>query len=118
MKFFPIPWYLVIILVILVLLATSLGAIAGFSGSVFIVPIFSLILFSYDVPFMTIVGCSAAGCFFNGLISTIINIRKKEIDWILALIFELPTAGGVFLGGFLTTKIDERVATSIFSCFG
>jgi uncharacterized membrane protein YfcA len=117
MAFFPIPWYLVIALGVLVIIFTTLGALSGFSGSVFIVPLFSLILFAYNIPFMTIIGCSAAGCFFNGLLATIINIRRKEIDWILALIFEIPTTAGVLLGAFLTTRIDERITTSIFTAF-
>ncbi|RLI73964.1 hypothetical protein DRO91_01720 [Candidatus Heimdallarchaeota archaeon] len=83
----------------------------------FIVPIFSIILFNYNVPFTTIVGSSAAGCFINGLISTIINMRRREVDWFLALIFEVPTAAGIFLGAFLTTRIDERITTSIFAAF-
>lgn len=117
MVFFPIPWYLIIAMIFIVILTTSLGAMTGFSGSVFIVPIFSLILLSYNIPFITIVGCSASGCFFNGLISTVLNIRRREIDWILALVFETPTMGGVFLGAFLTTKLDNQVITTFFASF-
>ncbi|MBD3189827.1 MAG: TSUP family transporter [Candidatus Heimdallarchaeota archaeon] len=112
---FPIPWYLILALVVLVVLTTTLGAISGFSGSVFIVPLFSLILLNYDIPFITIVGCSASGCFFNGLFSTIVNIKRKENDWLLAFFFETPTTIGVFLGAMLTTRIDARITTSIFT---
>lgn len=117
MTFFPIPWYFIILLLLLVVLLTSLGAISGFSGSVFIVPLFSIILLPFNIPFTTIVGCSAAGCFFNGLVASIINIKNKEIDWVLAVIFEAPTTVGVFLGAFLTSKIDERITTSFFTAF-
>lgn len=111
----PIPWYLILALAVLVMLTTTLGAISGFSGSVFIVPLFSLILFNYSIPFITIVGCSASGCFFNGLFSTIINIKRKENDWFLAFLFETPTTIGVFLGAMLTTRIDDRITTSVFT---
>ena len=117
MSFIPIPLYLVFVLLIIVLVTTSLGALTGFSGSVFIVPIFSLVLLNYDIPFITIVGCSASGCFFNGLLSTILNIRKREIDWLLALIFEAPTMGGVFLGAYLTTRLNNQVITTFFAGF-
>ncbi|MHA1630318.1 MAG: sulfite exporter TauE/SafE family protein [Candidatus Heimdallarchaeota archaeon] len=117
MGFFPISPLLIIALLLIVIVSTSLDAVTDFSGSVFIVPIFSIILFSYNVPFTTIVGSSATGCFLNGLISTIINMRRCEIDWFLALIFEVLTATGIFLGAFLTTRIDERITTSIFAAF-
>jgi len=117
MAFFPIPIYIIFILLFIVIISTSLGAITGFSGSVFIVPLFSIILYYYSVPFTTIVGSSAAGCFINGLISTIINIRNREIDWFLAFIFEVPTALGIFLGAFLSTRIDEKVTTTVFAGF-
>jgi len=117
MAFFPIPWYLIIALIFIVILSTSLGAMTGFSGSVFIVPAFSLILLNYNVPFITIVGSSASGCFFNGLIATLLIIRKKEIDWLLALVFEIPTMLGVFLGAYSTTKLDNRIISTIFVTF-
>ncbi|NHJ40831.1 MAG: sulfite exporter TauE/SafE family protein [Asgard group archaeon] len=110
-----LPWYIVFSLIIIAILICTIGAIAGFAGGVLMLPIFALILVNYGFDLVVIIGSNAAGTIFTGLISTIMNINKKEINWLLGFVFVIPIFAGNFLGAYITTLINENSIATVFS---
>ncbi len=110
-----VPWYIILVLVLLAIASCTIGAIAGFAGGVLMLPIFAFTLTHYGFELVDIIGSNAAGTIFTGLIATLLNLRRKEINWFLGIIFVIPIFAGNYLGVYITTLISENAITTTFA---
>lgn len=92
-------------------LASLFGSIIGFGGGIFVIPI--LIIF-FDVPINVAVGSVIIALFPAAIISSIFNIRKKNIDYLMAFLLEIPTMAGTVLGAYFTSILPHRAIEIIF----
>ena len=89
----------------------AIAVIGGFGGGIFIVPIL-LIIFAY--PIEEAVANSLVALFLPSVLATFRNYRRKEVNFKLGLIFEIPTAIGAFIGANLTNILPSDVLQLIF----
>ncbi|MCB0418115.1 MAG: sulfite exporter TauE/SafE family protein, partial [Bdellovibrionales bacterium] len=95
-------------------LVASLGTIAGFGGGIFLVPI---MVMGFNVPINHAIGVTALSLFPSSLLSTIVNLRNKNIDFKLMLALELPTLVGAVLGAHLTSLLPTKRLEIVFAGF-
>ncbi len=94
-------------------LISGLGTIIGFGGGVFLVPI----LVAYGVGIKTAITLALMAVFPAALISTAINLRKKNVDINLGLLFEAPVVVGTIIGAWLTQFLDYTQLKLVFAAF-
>ncbi|MCB0405841.1 MAG: sulfite exporter TauE/SafE family protein [Bdellovibrionales bacterium] len=95
-------------------LVASLGTIAGFGGGVFLVPI---MVMAFQVPISHAIGVTALSLFPASLLSTLVNLKNKNIDFKLMLALELPTLLGAVLGARLTSLVPTKPLEFVFAGF-
>lgn len=91
---------------------SAFGTIVGFGGGVFMVPILILL---FGVPIQLAIGSVIVALFPSALISTLYNVRKDSIDFVVGLLLEGPTIIGTIIGAWLTTYLPTRQIEILFS---
>ncbi|CAH2714405.1 hypothetical protein BACCIP111895_01568 [Neobacillus rhizosphaerae] len=109
-----------IILVIVGLIASSLGSLIGMGGGIIIVPtllyLATLSTFSHLTP-QVVVGTSLFTMIFTGLSSTLSYMKHKTIDYKSGLIFLIGSGPGSILGAYVTEKLDLHSFNIYFGVF-
>ncbi len=102
--------YLLVFL--LAIVVASLSVTAGLGGGVLMVPILALM---GGFPFPLIVGSVLISITVPALVGSIGAFRRGEIDFKLAIMFEVPTAIGAVTGARLTVSLNEGFLKILFS---
>ncbi len=92
-------------------LAAALGNLAGIAGGIFIVP--TLLLMGF--PAADVIGSVQASLILPMILASIDGFRRKEVNIKFALIFEISTVTGAWIGAFFTRIIPEILMKLIFS---
>ncbi len=103
--------YVFLLLLIICSCIGVIGVIGGFGGGVFIVPILILV---FVYPIEEAVANSLVALFLPSILATFRNYRRKEVNFKLGLIFEIPTAIGAFIGANLTVILPSDLFKIIF----
>ncbi len=99
--------------IILICIVISLfGNLAGFGGGVFVVPI--LVAF-FNYPFSNAVGATVFSLVIASLISTYFNKREGNIDFKTGIILEIPTMIGAVLGSVLLDYVPLVPVEIVFA---
>ena len=96
------------------MLASSLGTLVGLGGGAFVVPMLVLV---FGVPLKMAVVAVTFSLFPSALLSTIFNIRRKNIDYFAGISLEIPTIFGAILGAYLTKILPVRPMEILFGFF-
>ena len=103
---------LVLALVFVVsLVIEAVGIIGGFSGGVLLVP---LLHFGFGVPFKEAVGTVMLSLGIPSAIATVGSARRKEVDFKLGFIFQVPAALGAIVGALMVVVLPVTVMQVIF----
>ena len=94
------------------IIVSCFGAIVGFGGGVFMVP---LLVILFKIPIKLAIGSVIFALIPASAISTLFNIKSATIDYYAALILELPTILGTFLGAYLTDVLPLDAVEILFS---
>lgn len=90
----------------------SLSVTAGLGGGVLMVPILALM---GGYPFPLIVGSVLISLTIPAFVGSVGAFRRKEIDFRLAAMFEIPTAIGAVIGANLSVSVNEGILKLLFS---
>lgn len=93
------------------LLASSYGALIGFGGGVFIVPILVL---GFHYPMNYAVGAVTLSLVPSALITTLLNHKEGHVDYATGTILEIPTVVGVIAGSALVSVLPTVQLQYIF----
>lgn len=102
---------LIPLLIVIALLVSSLGSISGVGGGVLFVPLMLWIL--KDQTFDEIKFVSTLLVFTSALINVGLEIYHKRFSWSLILLIVLISVPTIFLGNYLASLIDQKIAQLI-----
>lgn len=110
-----------VILVLIGLIAGTLGSLMGLGGGVIVVPTL-LILSSYfailhGITPQVAVGTSLLIMIFTGLSSTLAYLKQKTVDLKSGLLFFAGSGPGALLGVYLNNGINPKVFLIVFGSF-
>lgn len=109
-----------IILLLVGLLASSLGSLIGLGGGIIVVPallyLTTLSGFSH-ITAQVAVGTSLFTMIFTGLSSTLAYMKHKTVDYKSGLIFLIGSGPGSILGAWVTEKLDLDSFNIYFGSF-
>ncbi len=109
-----------IILVIIGLLASSLGSLIGLGGGIIVVPallyLATLPAFGHISP-QVAVGTSLFTMIFTGLSSTLAYMKHKTVDYKSGLIFLIGSGPGSIIGAWVTERLDLHSFNIFFGLF-
>lgn len=110
-----------LILVLIGLVASSLGSLIGLGGGIIIVPaLLSLGTFTQafgDITPQMAVGCSLFTMIFTGLSSTLAYMKHKTVDYKSGLIFLIGSGPGGILGAWMNKSLDVNSFNIYFGAF-
>jgi hypothetical protein len=90
---------------------SAFGTLAGFGGGVFMIPILVL---AFGVPMHVAVGGVVLALVPSAFISTVFNWRNKLVDFVVGIIFEIPTAIGAVAGAIITAYLPASQLQVLF----
>lgn len=102
-------YYLLIGLISLLL--SGYGALVGFGGGVFIIPILVLI-FHYPIEFA--IGAVTLSLVPSSILTTLLNNKHGFVDYKTGIVLETPTVIGVILGSLLVTVLPTALLQYVF----
>ncbi|MBT2729139.1 sulfite exporter TauE/SafE family protein [Bacillus sp. ISL-75] len=109
-----------IILVVIGLIASSLGSLIGLGGGIIIVPsllyLSTLSAFGHITP-QVAVGTSLFTMIFTGLSSTLAYMKHKTVDYKSGLIFLIGSGPGSILGAWVTEGLHIKTFNIFFGLF-
>jgi uncharacterized protein len=109
-----------IILVVIGLIASSLGSLIGLGGGIIIVPsllyLSTLSAFGHLTP-QVAVGTSLFTMIFTGLSSTLAYMKHKTVDYKSGLIFLIGSGPGSILGAWVTESLHMKTFNIFFGLF-
>ncbi|MEH7374893.1 sulfite exporter TauE/SafE family protein [Neobacillus drentensis] len=109
-----------IILVVIGLIASSLGSLIGLGGGIIIVPsllyLSTLSDFGHITP-QVAVGTSLFTMIFTGLSSTLAYMKHKTVDYKSGLIFLIGSGPGSILGAWVTEGLHMKTFNIFFGLF-
>ncbi|RXJ01802.1 sulfite exporter TauE/SafE family protein [Anaerobacillus alkaliphilus] len=110
-----------IILMVIGLIAGTLGSLMGLGGGIIVVPAL-MILSSYlailaGITPQVAVGTSLLIMIFTGLSSTLTYLKQKTVDLRSGMLFFCGSGPGALLGVYLNNGIDARLFLIIFGSF-
>ena len=94
-----------IFLIVLLFIASFIASLFGIGGGALYTP-FQLWM---DIPFQQAVPTSLLLVLVTSLSSTIIYRQSKRVDWILAIMLEIPTTIGAFIGGVISHRFSSHI---------
>ncbi|HET8884881.1 MAG TPA: sulfite exporter TauE/SafE family protein, partial [Salinimicrobium sp.] len=103
-----------LIILLISIMVSTLGTLAGFGGAIFLVPI--LMLF-FGYPMDLAVGSVIIALFPSSLLSTILSLKNRTIDFRVGLMLEAPVVVGTFIGAILVSIVPVlplKIAFCIF----
>ncbi len=103
------PVYLLIILLSIIISIFSI--IAGLGGGVLLVPLLSI---GFGFPLKIVIGTVMVSLIVPASIGSFGAFRRKEIFVKFGLLFEIPTAIGVYFGAKLTVALSEEIIYVVF----
>lgn len=110
-----------IILIVIGLVAGTIGALAGLGGGIIIVP--SLLFFSTSTGILgemspqVAVGTSSLIMIFTGLSSTLFYLKHKTVDYKSAFIFFIGSGPGAIVGAWVNKALDMQTFNLYFGMF-
>jgi uncharacterized protein len=109
-----------VILVVVGLVASSLGSLIGLGGGIIVVP--ALLYFGSfswfgDISPQVAVGTSLFTMIFTGLSSTLAYMKRKTVDYKSGLIFIIGSGPGSILGAWITEKLNLHSFNIFFGVF-
>ena len=93
---------------------SAFGAVVGFGGGVFMVPLL-IICFSY--PFNMAVGSVMVSLLPASIISSLFNYRQRNIDYLIGTLIQAPTIIGTLVGALLVAAVPILALQLVFSAF-
>jgi uncharacterized membrane protein YfcA len=110
-----------IILLLVGLLASSLGSLIGLGGGIIVVPALlyfgSMAWFGHSVTPQVAAGTSLFTMIFTGMSSTLAYMKKKTVDYKSGLIFLIGSGPGSILGAWITEKLNLHSFSLYFGLF-
>lgn len=97
---------------VIAFIVSAFGTVVGFGGGVFMVPILTLI---FHIPIQLAIGCVILALFPAATISTLHNVRRGTIDFVVGILLEIPTIIGTILGAWLTSYLPTWQLELLFS---
>lgn len=102
-----------------ILLASGLaisvfGNLVGFGGGIFMVP---LLVSGFHVPMHMAVGTVVLCLFPSAFLATLMNIRSRTVDYVVATSLEIPTIIGTLVGASLTAYLPVVTMEALFGTF-
>ncbi len=91
---------------------SAFGTVVGFGGGVFMVPILTLL---FGIPIQIAIGCVILALFPAAIISTVYNVRRGLVDFLVGILLEIPTVIGTILGAWLTDYLPTWQLEILFS---
>jgi uncharacterized protein len=91
--------------------AAILGSMLGLGGGVFLVPIFTLF---FGIDEKLAIGASAVAVVTNSIVGSSVHLRSRFTNLRLAMLLQIPTAGGALVGALLAVRAPERILNAIF----
>ncbi|MBT5976799.1 MAG: sulfite exporter TauE/SafE family protein, partial [Flavobacteriales bacterium] len=85
------------------LIVGGLTGLVGAGGGFLIIP--ALVLFA-GLKMKTAIGTSLIIISAKSLIGFLGDVSNYDVDWSLLIIFSVLAIGGIFIGSFLSTKVD------------
>ena len=98
-----------IILALVLFIASFIASLFGIGGGVLYTP-FQIWM---GIPFQQAASTSLLLILITSLSSTIIYRQFKRVDWYLAIILEIPTTIGAFIGGVISHRFSTHSLTSL-----
>src|SRR5690625_1466355 len=95
---------LIPLLILLGLLISLFGSIVGFGGGIFMVPIL-VAVFGYDLDIAA--GTAMISLVPSSIISSFLNRKKGQVDFIVGFLLEAPTMIGVVLGSLILSYFSS-----------
>jgi hypothetical protein len=92
----------------------TLTGLVGAGGGFLIIP--ALVLFA-KLPMKTAIGTSLVIISAKSLIGFLGDLSNYEVDWTFLSIFTVLAASGIFLGSYLSTRIDGNKLKTGFGWF-
>lgn len=109
-----------VLLVIIGLLASSLGSLIGLGGGIVVVPALlylgTMSIFGEISP-QVAVGTSLFTMIFTGMSSTLAYMKHKTVDYKSGLIFLIGSGPGSILGAWVTEKLEMDSFSIFFGIF-
>lgn len=99
------------LIILIALLLSGYGALVGFGGGVFIVPILILV-FHYPIEYA--IGAVTLSLVPSALLTTVLNNKHGFVDYKTGLVLELPTIFGVVLGSMLVSVLPTKALQYVF----
>ncbi len=96
---------MILFLIVIVFLVSFIASFFGFGGGIFYTPIQLWI----GIPFRESASTSLFLIFVTSFSSTIVFKRNNRIDWILAVVLEVPTSMGAVVGGIVSIYFSEKL---------
>jgi uncharacterized protein len=109
-----------IILVLVGILASSLGSLIGLGGGIIVVPAllyFGTLSWFGPISPQVAVGTSLFTMIFTGLSSTLAYMKHKTVDYKSGLIFIIGSGPGSILGAWVTEKLNLHSFSIFFGLF-
>lgn len=100
-----------VLIILTAIFLSAYGALVGFGGGVFIVPILTLV-FHYPIEYA--VGAVSLSLIPSALITTILNHRHSHVDYVTGVVLEVPTILGVILGSALVAILPRLQIEYVF----
>ncbi len=102
---------LILTIGILAFVVAIFSIIAGFGGGVFLVPLLPVL---FGLPVKTVIGAVLISLTVPALIGAFGAWRRKEIDFKLGILFEIPTMTGAYIGALVTTALPDYIIKITF----
>jgi uncharacterized protein len=93
---------------------STMGSLAGFGGGIFMIP---LMIIGFDIPADIAIGVAAMSLFPSSLLTSLLNLRKKVIDFRLLIALEIPAVIGAYAGAHLTNAFPLFALEICFATF-
>jgi uncharacterized membrane protein YfcA len=91
--------------------ASIVGSMLGLGGGVFLVPIFTLF---FGVDQKVAIGASAVAVVTNSVVGSSVHLKSRFTNLRLAMLMQVPTAGGATVGALVGESAPEKLVNAIF----
>ena len=93
------------------IIISTFGVIGGLSGAVILIP---MLHFIFGIPLKVTVGTVLLSFFLPGTIATIGAVRRKEVDFRLGIIFQIPASLGSIIGALFVVIVPSIFIQVLF----
>ena len=100
-----------ILIILTAILASAYGALVGFGGGIFVIPVLVL---AFHYPIELAVGAVTLSLVPSSIITTLLNHRHGFVDYLIGIILEIPTIIGVVAGSLLVSFLPRTQLQYVF----